>query len=253
MLTHIRRWRVLIAALAGATLAALGITVASSHANGLDSATAMSGTPVELPMSVLNSPAGGVSKLKAGVTYQASSFPIALRVTTADGSWAGAQWKSSAHGKPAFGWAAVGQGPVTNIPRGLVEIVTALGPTPSVAAIIARLRTGGSHEPESKIGGITFDEPSPVKIAGYSGRQFEGEVWGKWGHGFIPFSPSTHGGSPSDYLRLDKGEAFRLIALNVRGKTVVLFFESAALPADQFPAFLTSANRLLKTLKFPAS
>lgn len=202
-------------------------------------------------MSVLNSPAGKLTKLKAGVTYQASAVPIALRVTTADGSWAGAQWRSSAHGKPAFGWAAVGQGPVDKPPRGLIEIVTALGPTPPVAATIARLRTGGSHLPESKIGGITFQEPSPVKIAGHSGRQFDGEVWGKFGHGFIPFSPKTHGGSPSDYLRLDKGEAFRIIALNVRGKTVVLLLESAVLPADQFPAFLTSANRLLKTLKFP--
>jgi hypothetical protein len=251
MLIQVRRRKVLLAALCGATLAALGITVASSRATRLDSAAQASGIPVEMPMSFLNSPAGRLTKLKAGVTYQASSFPIALRVTTADRNWAGAQWQSSAHGKPAYGWAAVGQGPVTKPPRGLVEILTPLGPTPSVAATIARLRTGGSHEPESKIGGITFQEPSPVKIAGYSGRHFDGEVWGKWGHGFIPFSPSTHGGSPSDYLRLDKGEAFRLIVLNVRGRTVVLFLESAVLPAEQFPVFLASANRLLKTLKFP--
>ena len=244
MLTH-RRRRVLIAALAGATLAALGITVASSHATSSDSATAASGTPVELPMSNPNTPAGKFTTLKAGVTYRASAFPIALRVTTADGSWAGAQWKVSAHGKLAFGRAAVVQGPVARPPRGGIELETAFGPTPSVAATITRLRTGGS--------GVTLKKPTPVKIAGYSGRQFDGEVWGKWGHGFIPFSPKTHGGSPPDEFYLQKGEAFRLIALNVRGKTVVLALASMELPAEQFPAFLTSANRLLKTLKFPAS
>jgi hypothetical protein len=69
---------------------------------------------------------------------------------------------------------------------------------------------------------------------------------------FVPFSPKTGGASPPDHYRLDKGEVFRVIVLDVRGKRVVLSFENFALPAEQFPTFLSSANRLLKTLEFPA-
>ena len=41
------------------------------------------------------------------------------------------------------------------------------------------------------------------------------------------------------------------MALNVRGKTVIVYIASLALPANQFPAFLTKANRILRTLAFP--
>ena len=96
MLTHILRRKVLAAALAGAAFAALGVTVASSHAipaKGNASPAATSGNP-ELPVSNVNTSAGKFTPLKAGVSYQASSFPLALRVTPPDGSWSGAQWKS---------------------------------------------------------------------------------------------------------------------------------------------------------------
>jgi len=42
-----------------------------------------------------------------------------------------------------------------------------------------------------------------------------------------------------------------VIVLNVRGKTVVIYIENVALPANQFPAFLTKANRILGSLRFP--
>ncbi len=244
MLTQIGRRRILIAALAGAGFAALGITVASSHATSPDSTTATSGTPVELPMSNLNTPAGYTERLKAGVSYQASAFPIPLRVTPPDGTWGGAQWKTSSHGKPAFGWAALAHGPVSKPPRGLIEMLTAFGPTPPVAAILDRLRSAG--------GGATFEKTTRTSLAGLLGWEIDGKVFGQFGHGFVPFTPKTGGASPPDDYKLEPGEAFRIIVLDVRGKRVVLILDSAALPADQFPAFLTSANRLLKTLKFPA-
>jgi hypothetical protein len=50
---------------------------------------------------------------------------------------------------------------------------------------------------------------------------------------------------------LGQGEVFRVIVLNVRGKTVVVFVESGGLPAEQFPAFLTKADRILETVRFP--
>src|SRR5207249_4489106 len=69
-------------------------------------AVAGGGEPPELATSNLNTSAGKLTALKAGVTYQASAFPIALRVTPTDGTWAGTQWKTSSHGQPAFGWTA---------------------------------------------------------------------------------------------------------------------------------------------------
>ena len=107
---------------------------------------------------------------------------------------------------------------------------------------MARLRRGGS--------GITFQKTSPARVAGYGGIQFDGDVWGIFGHSFVPFTPTTHGASPWDSWHIDKGEAFRFIVLAVKGKTVVLFEESFGLPADQFPAFLTDVNRVLASLSF---
>src|SRR6266542_6291072 len=62
---------------------------------------------------------GKATPLRAGVTYQAKgSFPIVLRLTPPDGSWSGAQWKTSAvgmHSKkpPFFGWVGAIQTPST--------------------------------------------------------------------------------------------------------------------------------------------
>ena len=240
MFEHVQRRRILIAALAGAALAALGTTVASSQAMGLG------GKPPDIL--VIKPTDNRAAPLKEGITYQASLFPIALRLTARGGPWNGDQFKESAHGKAMFGFAQAAHPGV----KGAMTIATAYGATPSVAATIARLQTGGSHLPDTNVGGATWQAPVPAKLAGYSGRQFDGEVWGKFGHTFIPFSPKTGAGKPPDYLRLEKGEAFRLIALNVRGKTVVVLLNSAELPADQFPAFLSSASQLLRTLKFPA-
>ena len=241
MLIHVRRRQLLAAALIGATFAALGVTLASSHA------AATGGSPAELLTS-----AKTLAHLKAGVTYQASSFPLPLRVTAPDSSWLGAQFKAASHGRPAFGWVVVGHPPLAK-PRGVIAIETAFGPTQSVAATIANLRYGGSSLPETHVGGVEFGAPTRVKIAGYSGRQFDGEVWGKFGHTFLPFSPHLRGpASPPDSDYIHRGEAFRFIALNVRGKTVVLGLESFGLPADQFPAFLVSARRLLQSLVLSA-
>lgn len=241
MLEHVQRRRILVAALAGAALAALGTTVASSHA------TSLGGKPPDI---LVVKPTGPptAARLKDGVTYQASLFPIALRLTARGGPWWGDQFKGYAHGKALFGFAQAAHPGV----KGAITIVTAYGSTPSVAATIARLQTGGSHLPDTNVGGTSWQESVPVKLAGYSGRQFDGEVWGIFGHTFIPFTPKTGAGKPPDHLRLEKGEAFRLIALKVRRKTVVVLLNSAELLADQFPAFLASASQLLNTLEFPA-
>jgi hypothetical protein len=119
---------------------------------------------------------------------------------------------------------------------------TAFGPTPSVAAILARLRSAG--------GGATYGKTTRVTVAGFPGWQIDGKVIGRFGHVFVPFSPRTHQASPPDSYQLDNGEMFRIIVLDVRGTRVVLFLESFKLPAKQFPAFLTAANQILESLEF---
>jgi hypothetical protein len=237
--SRIRRRLILLAGLGGAAFAALGISATSSHAVILGS-----NGPRELPVSNLNTPAGALTALRARVTYQASSFPLTLLVTASDSTWSGAQWRTTSHGKPVFGWVGFGQGSVTVPPHGVIQIETAYGSTPSVAATIARLHTGGS--------GVTYQATRAARIAGFSGRQFDGVVFGRFGHVFVPFSAKTGGASPPDSYRLDAGEVFRIVVLNVKGKTVALFLDNVTLPAPKFPAFLASASRLLGSLTFHA-
>jgi hypothetical protein len=216
---------------------------------GAAAATSVNQPP--LPTSNLFAKGGIAAPLRAGVTYQANrSFPIALRLTPPDGSWSGAQWKTSARGEnskrpPFFGWADVEQGvPQKGTPpHGAITIMTSFARTLSATATATYLRTRGH--------GATYEATTSVRLAGFSGSQFDGKVVGKQ-HAFIPFTPQSRiARYYGDALHLDKGEAFRIIVLNVRGKTVVVYLDSGALPADQFPAFLRRAGAILNSLKFP--
>ncbi len=250
------------------TLARIGVLAALvAGPCTLAAAAATTSKPQELPESYLLGLSGKLAPLRAAVTYQASQVPLALRVTPPDASWTGAQWKSAqtdGGGPPNFGWAAVGQGgvahgkgvsappyclpagiyclPAAVRPRGLIVIVTGYARTPSVAATVTSLRTRGN--------GATYEAASPVKLAGFSGIQLDGQVVGQK-HVFTPFSPpsNTAKGYPDAYL-VGPG-VFRIIVLDVRGKTVVVFIDNVALPADRFPAFLTRARQILKSLRFP--
>src|SRR5262249_29369823 len=114
----------------------------------------------------------------------------------------------------------------------------------SVAATVAQLRAGAPT--------ATYQATTPVRLAGFAGSEFDGEVTGK-SHVFVPFTPLRVGAAAfyPDGYEFDHGEVFRIVVLDVRGRTVVLLLENAALPADQFPAFLTAANGLLHSLTFP--
>ncbi len=227
------------------------------------SAAATTPKPRELPVSQLLTSAGELTTLRSGVTYQAGAFPIPLRLTPPDGSWAGAQWQSGRlpaeqatrlgikdeGGPPHFGWVAVGHGGTspTLLPRGLIVIMTAYARTPSLAATVNGLRTRGH--------GALYEPTTPVKVAGFSGVQFDGQrILTATNHIFVPFSPRSHGGgafpSSRDAFQV-YGPVFRLIVLNVRGKTVVVFIDSVALTVEQFPAFLTKADQMLESIRFP--
>jgi hypothetical protein len=208
----------------------------------LASATAAGGSATDLPK-LPNNDVNPLA-LKAGVTFQASSFPLALRVTPPDATWFGGQGKTITKKRGSYAWAEFIQSPPGK-PLGAISMITSLDATPSVAATVAQLRTGGS--------GASFQATVPARLGGFSGRQFDGQVVGK-SHVFVPFSPLSHAATfHPDAYRFDGGEVFRIIVLDVRGKTVVLLLENAALPADQFPSFLTSAaHEILGSLIFPA-
>jgi hypothetical protein len=125
----------------------------------------------------------------------------------------------------------------------VITLEAAFGPTPPVAAILARLRSAGRE--------AIFGKTARVSVAGFPGLQIDGRVIGKFGHVFVPFSPKGGGAIPADSYMLDKGEKFRIILLDVRGRRVVVFLESFRLRQKQFPAFLAAANHLLESLEFP--
>jgi hypothetical protein len=185
------------------------------------------------------------------VTYEAKrSFPIVLRLTPPEGSWSGAQWKTSAvgmHSKkpPFFGLVGAVQTPATPgaVPLGAITIVTPYTRTRSATATANYLRTRGH--------GATYEPTSHITLAGFSGIQIDGAITGNK-HVFIPFTTqSSHARYYGDAFTLEKGAVFRIIVLQVRTKTVVVFIDPVALPPDQFPAFLAKADNILKSLKFP--
>jgi len=223
--------------------------------------------PADLSVSDLFTHSGHMTKLGAGVTYEASQFPLVLRVTIPDGSWAGAQWKANLFSPeeiqqrhftcstspsicrpPYYGWAAFGQGGTTPAvgPRGVILIMTGYDRTPSVAKTVDTLRTRGQ--------GATYEPTVPARVAGFSGIQFDGELVGPK-HQFIPFSPPTHKATGfADAIEVQgTGHGFRFIVLNVRGRTVVVAIAQFSwMSADQYAAFLPKAEQILDSLKFPA-
>ena len=233
--------RHLLAALAGA------VVLASTAAAG--------SAPRDLLQSYYISQAGTTAPLRAGATYQASLFPIPVRVTAVGTGWRGVQWKSGSHyfqggGPPNFGWVHIGRGPTAAAPDGLITIMTAYGKTPSVATVVNVLRTRGR--------GATYDATAPVTLAGFPGIQFDGRVTGAKnvdhiGHYFIPFSPPSHSAKyyPDEYPVY--GDVFRVLVVDVRGKTVVVYIENVALPQERFPAFLSKSQQILGSLRFPAA
>jgi hypothetical protein len=235
---HLTARRLLLGGILGLFL--LGATAAGSSG------------PRDLPQSYLFTPAGKLTALKAHTTYQSSLFPIAIRITPSAG-WSGAQWKSGTDyfrggGPPNFGWVHNGHVGTTDVPQGLISIMTAYAHTPSVAATVNTLRTRGR--------GATYEATTPAKLGGFSGVQFDGKIVGvknfdHIGHYFIPFSPKSSAAKyyPDEYGVY--GDVFRVIILDVRGKTLVIYIEHPV--ASRFPGFLTQANTILQSLRFPAS
>ncbi len=222
---------------------------------GCLAASAAGSTPPDISQSYLFTSAGHLTPLHAGTTYQASLFSIPLRVRVPTPGWSGVQWRSGSDyfrggGPPNDGWVHFARGSTTGIPPGLISIMTAYTRTSPVARTVNVLRTRGH--------GTSYEPTSPVTLAGFSGIQFDGRITGAknfdhTGHYFIPFSPVSHAAKyyPDEYGVY--GDVFRVLVLDGRGKTVVVYIENVALPPAQFPAFLTKAGQILGSLRFPAT
>src|SRR5260221_14111159 len=105
------------------------LTVAVAVLTSLTAAaTATSPKLPALPQSSLFTPSGKMTPLRTRITYRASQFPLAVRLTPPSPGWDGVQWKSGDQyfrgGKPPnFGWVHAGRGPATGIPQGLISIM----------------------------------------------------------------------------------------------------------------------------------
>ena len=180
--------------------------------------------------------------ITAGTPYTARLFPVAVRLTAPEGEWLGGQGQSFQiqTPTPAFGWIELLSAPAGK-PRGAIFAITSYGRTPSVAATVNGLKSRGT--------GAAYQPPTPVKLAGFSGTQLDGTVVGA-SHVFVPFSPPAHRAAfYPDAFKLGHGELFRILVLDIKGKTVAFFIENAALPAAQFPSFLNTANQVLGSVR----
>src|SRR4029079_19522756 len=100
-------------------------------------------------------------------------------------------------------------------------------------------------------GWTVYEKTRRGALAGFPGWQVDGRVVGSSGHVFVPFTPSGGERAPDAYL-VGSGERFRVIVLDVRGKSVVLFLESLKLRPQAFHAFTTMADRIVdESLEFP--
>jgi len=208
----------------------------------------------DLPQSYLFTPAGKMTPLRAGAAYRASTFPVPLRLTPPEAGWSGTQWKGGTDyfrggGPPNFGWIALGRGSVKAPPRGLVTIMTAYARTPSVAATVHVLQTRGH--------GAAYSAAAPVKVAGFSGLQFDGKLTGARnrdgvGHYFVPWGKPSHTARyyPDEYPVM--GDEFRVTVLDVHGKTVIAYVDAGPLGHDEYVALVAKADALLASLRFPS-
>jgi hypothetical protein len=223
--------------------------------------------PPDVATSELFTPAGKLTALHTGVTYQATSFPIPIRVTPPEAGWGGAQWNANQFGTkedirrqhltcgsnpkvcagPYYGWVTIGKPPggPNAPPRLLLVLLTSYSPTPSVATTVTRLCRARL---------TVCEQPSSVKLAGFTGVQVDGETKGAGVHFLIPFTPPSHkaaGDGAADRIELEGAHPFRATVINVRGQTVFVLAGSLVLSPDQFAASLPDAERLLGSLRFP--
>ena len=175
-----------------------------------------------------------VARLAPGTAYRASLIDATPNLRPAVGGWAGAQFVSHQSGKVRFETALM----FWQSQQDLVTIISGPAMNLSPAATLARPRSR-----HFDFG--AYDPPTAVKMWKVAGRQalyFDATAPppGEW---------TVVGANPPE-LRIDHDNSFRMTALSVRGKTVVIIIEA---PASGFKKFLPIATRLVASLSFPPS
>jgi hypothetical protein len=224
---HIRRRRVLIAALIGAVLAALGLTVGALRAAPTGVRELSKSTPDNTIF----------ASLAAGTTYRASLVSPTPNVTPGAQGWMGAQFVTHKNGKVRYETAAFLWHDYAGHE---VDILSGPAMAMSPAATIAQPRTRIPHWNFSP-----YQPPGPVgrwTVAGRQALYFDATAPppGEW---------TLVGANPPE-LRVDRDHSFRMTALTVAGRTVVIVIQG---PAADFPKFLPIATRLVASLRFPNS
>jgi hypothetical protein len=198
--------------------------------------------------------------LRQGRTYTASRFAVRVRIQPPDALWDGGQLESGSYRFIQLNHLhATGTAPLTGV--GYITIESATASTPSVAEAIKRLHA----TPHIQAGPIT-----PARIAGFRGQEFDATITaidrpGAGGLALVPFTTDrycgyctkTLHGETKDVKVGKPGQRFRIIALDVRGKTVIVYLESIYAdqkrfpPAKLFPTFLPYAQKMLANVSFP--
>ena len=221
-----RIWRrvFLITAAAVVTCLLLGVMVGSSRA--------------AQPVQDLAKAAKGatVPPLRAGTTYGASLIDPRPNLTPAVRGWNGGQAVTHKGGKVRYESAIFFWHDAAHE----VDIVSGPAMSMSPADMLA--------QPRSRIPGWDFSPyppPSPVKqrtVAGRKAIYFDGTPPPQYAWTLVGKNPPE--------LKVDPDTSFRMAALSVRGKTVVIVVRA---PVAGFTQFLPIAERLLATLRFPPS
>jgi hypothetical protein len=194
------------------------------------------------PHDVLKS-ANHLMPLAVGTTYRPSLFSPSMIITPSSAYWTAAQFVNKGYPTLALVHAD------GSSPGGMV-VLAAPSPGPTASQTLRLLRT---ERAAGTMVGISTSATVRVTVGGLLGWQFDGTVVGQYGHTFVPFSGHSRAASESigDHVRLPRNDAFRIIVLPVRGRTVVFIIDSDASQIDL--NFQADALKLLSLLRFPAS
>jgi hypothetical protein len=217
---HIRPRVILtVTTLVGAVLTALGVAASSGATQQIRDLVKSTTT---------------VAPLAAGTTYGASLIDPTPNLTPAVRGWAGAQFDSHMRGKVRYETAVF----FWKDARHEVDVISGPAMMLSPAATLARpLSRHFNFAP--------YNPPTQVKHWTVAGRQalyFDATAPppGEW---------TVIGANPPE-LRIDHDNSFRMAALTVRGKTVVIIIHA---PATAMQQFLPIGVRLVASLQFPAN
>jgi hypothetical protein len=209
-----------------------------------------------------NAAFGDDHPLARGVTYGASLFPLGFEVRPTDGLWRGSQFVEKngvIEGSERTGgtyayvqlhhtYGHAANGKISSWGLGLLTIETGATPTRSVQATMQSLRT--------RLDDVDAGAVKKIRVAGYSGLSFDGRLKDgqEASHRFVPFSSSDGSTASTDSYKIEanygKGGAFRVIVIDVHGKTVVMYLDSFTAPAGKFPVFVGFADKILSTVTF---